>query len=373
MGMSFQVKCFSPKGKILRFRPIAGLLASFVAAGLQCFGQTPAVLQQPASQTVFYGDPATFQVVANGGAPLSYQWFKNDTAISGATANTLTLPAVGSGDHNAGFSARITNASGAVTSVVAMLTVDFGVPGAAITNRVLNYSSPWRYEQSNSLDSVSWYDPAFDALAWPVGPGLLGAENNAAIIGLIGTTLLAPTTPPPGLSAGHAYYFRTTVSWSNDQIAGPLIGNFRVDDGAVIYLNGSEVLRIRMTDGAITNLSFATEFPPGGSTDATTDEPFPLQASLSQGTNTIAVSVHQQNASSSDVVWGMTLDAVVYQRLRDTTSPILASLVPAAGSTVPTLTSLEVHFSEGVKGVNAGDLLINGIPATNLVVYGPDV
>lgn len=69
----------------------------------------------------------------------------------------------------------------------------------------------------------------------------------------------------------------------------------------------------------------------------------------------------------------MTLDAISYQRVRDTVPPLLAGLVPAAGSTVPAFNSLEVHFSEGVKGVEAADLLINGLPATNVVTYAPDV
>ena len=351
------------------------LAAMVLMARLQCFGQSLSITVQPAGQTIFYGDPVTFRVTATGSAPLRYQWFRNGTVISTATTNTFTLAAVGPGDHDAGFSVWITNSLGSVTSSIAVLTVDFGIPGAAVTNRILTYSSVWRYEQSNNLDGVSWNDPAFGDSAWPAGPGLLAAENNGAIVGLIGTTLLAPNTPPPGLPSGHAYYFRTAVvNPTNDLIAGPVIGTFRVDDGAVIYVNGGEALRIRMPSGAITNLSFATDFPPGGSTDATTDETFPLQiAVLPSGTNLIAVSAHQQNATSSDVVWGMALDVVGYQRLRDTVAPTLVNFLPAAGSTVPVLTSLEVHFSEGVKGVNAGDLLINGVPATNMLVYGPEV
>ena len=354
----------------------ATIATGFLVAGvLPGFGQLPTITQQPAGQTIFHGDPVTFQVVATGGGPLSYQWFREGQPISLATASSFVLWAVGDADHQDGFSVRVSNTSGAVTSAVAVLTVDFGIPGAAVTNRVLNYSSNWRYEQSNNLDSVTWYGQGFNDSAWLIGPGLLAADNNAAILPLTGTVLLAPNTPPPGLASGHAYYFRTTFQVaSNGLMPGPVIGTFRVDDGAMVYVNGSEALRLRMPTGNITNTSFASDFPPGGSTDATTDEPFVLSVpALPPGTNLIAASVHQQNATSSDVTWGMTLDVVGYQRLRDTVSPILANLIPAAGSTVPALTSLEVHFSEGVKGVNASDLLINGLPATNLIVYSPDV
>ncbi len=352
------------------------LPVAIMIACLPCFGQAPSITQSPASQTIFYGDPVSFQVVASGSNPLGYQWFRNGVVIPAATNNSFGLGAVGASDHENGFSVRVTNASGAVTSVVAVLTVDFGIPGAAITNRVLDYSSKWRYEQSNNLDTVTWYDQAFDDALWPSGSGLMAAENNGVITPLIGTSLLAPSSPPTGLSSGHAYYFRTKLQFTNSPglIPGPLIGTFRVDDGAMVYVNGGEALRIRMPTGAITNMSFAIDFPPGGGSDAITDEPFALQTTeLLPGTNVIAASVHQQNATSSDVVWGMALDVVGFQRLRDTIFPVLVGLVPAAGSIVPALTSLEVHFSEGVKGISAGDLLINGVPATNVVIYGPDV
>ena len=49
---------------------------------------TPLITTQPASQTVAAGQMATFLVAASGAAPLSYQWQKNGTAISGATSST---------------------------------------------------------------------------------------------------------------------------------------------------------------------------------------------------------------------------------------------------------------------------------------------
>jgi len=373
--MFFQATRFSVMGKSQNRNLVVWLLAPWVIASLHCFGQTPSVTQPPASQTIFYGDPVTFQVTATGGAPLSYQWFRNGQTIPSATASTFSIPSVSDSDHEDGFSVRVSNLSGAVTSAVAVLTVDFGSPGAPVTNRVYDYSGSWRYDQSNNLDSVAWYQPAFNDSAWPSGPGLLAADNNASILPLIGTVLLAPNAPPPGLAQGHACYFRTTFQVpSNNLLAGPLIGTFRVDDGAMVYVNGNEALRIRMPAGSISNTTAATAFPPGGASDATTDEPFVLSVpALPPGTNFIAASVHQQNTGSSDIVWGMTLDVVGYQRVRDTVSPILANLIPAAGSTVPALTSLEVHFSEGVKNVNASDLLINSQPATNVVAVSPDV
>src|SRR5436853_3258159 len=53
----------------------------------------PSITTQPASQTVTAGQMATFTVVATGTAPLSYQWRKSGTAISGATGAGYTTPA----------------------------------------------------------------------------------------------------------------------------------------------------------------------------------------------------------------------------------------------------------------------------------------
>ncbi len=46
----------------------------------------PTITTQPANQTVAAGQTATFSVVATGTAPLTYQWQKNGSAISGAPA-----------------------------------------------------------------------------------------------------------------------------------------------------------------------------------------------------------------------------------------------------------------------------------------------
>jgi hypothetical protein len=54
----------------------------------------------------------------------------------------------------------------------------------------------------------------------------------------------------------------------------------------------------------------------------------------------------------------------------DTSAPTVVSLNPAPGAGVRLLTQVEVLFSEAVAGVEAGDLLINGSPASGLSVLG---
>src|SRR6185436_13320062 len=52
--------------------------------------------------------------------------------------------------------------------------------------------------------------------------------------------------------------------------------------------------------------------------------------------------------------------------LLDQVAPTIASKNPPAGAQVTNLTQVTVTFSEAVTGVNASDLLVNGIPATGL-------
>ena len=88
----------------------------------------PAITSQPASVTVTAGATATFSVTASGTAPLTYQWRKNGTAISGATSASYTTPATVAGDSGSTFSVVVTNSAGSATSNNATLTVNT-VPG----------------------------------------------------------------------------------------------------------------------------------------------------------------------------------------------------------------------------------------------------
>src|SRR6266404_1917481 len=78
---------------------------------------------QPASQTVTAGQTASFSVTATGTAPLTYQWKKNNVAISGAMSSAYTTAATTSSDNGAQFTVVVSNAAGSATSSAAMLTV----------------------------------------------------------------------------------------------------------------------------------------------------------------------------------------------------------------------------------------------------------
>src|SRR6266403_41121 len=93
----------------------------------------PSITTQPASQTVTASQTASFSVAATGTAPLSYQWNKNGTAISGATSSSYATPATTSSDNGAQFTVRVSNTAGSITSNSATLTVNAAPVAPSIT------------------------------------------------------------------------------------------------------------------------------------------------------------------------------------------------------------------------------------------------
>src|SRR5205814_1679266 len=82
----------------------------------------PTIGVQPQSLTVTQAQNASFSVVGNGTATLSYQWRFSGTNLAAATSSTLSLTNVGT--NNAGnYTVVVTNSWGSVTSAVATLTV----------------------------------------------------------------------------------------------------------------------------------------------------------------------------------------------------------------------------------------------------------
>lgn len=82
----------------------------------------PTITSHPVNQTVGTGQPVSFSVSAAGASPLSYQWRKNGSAISGATSATYTLPNTQAGDAGT-YTCVVTNPYGSATSNGATLTV----------------------------------------------------------------------------------------------------------------------------------------------------------------------------------------------------------------------------------------------------------
>ena len=112
----------------------------------------PGITTQPANQSVQAGQSASFSVVATGSAPLTYQWRRNGTAISGATGALYKTPVTSSADNGAVYAVVVSNAVGSITSANATLTVTAAPSAPKITTQPANQS----VQAGQSASSASW-------------------------------------------------------------------------------------------------------------------------------------------------------------------------------------------------------------------------
>jgi hypothetical protein len=180
---------------------------------------------------------------------------------------------------------HLANPSGNIVTVTNLIAID-GI---------------WSYEQSNTDLGTAWRAVDYNDSLWPTGNALLYAE---------GSPLPAPKNTP--LTAGPpTFYFRRHFDLEIDPNNVTYFEYSTViDDGAVVYVNGNEVLpRIGMEEGVDIYFStFANRFV----RNADYEGPFSVPAGyFVKGDNVIAVEVHQYNQTSGDIVFGLELDAVV--------------------------------------------------------------
>jgi hypothetical protein len=183
----------------------------------------------------------------------------------------------------------------------------------------------WRYRQGGGDPGANWMAPGFDDATWPAGGALLYVENS---------DLPGPKVTPLVLGAT-TYHFRTRFRFEGDPAGVGLALTTVIDDGAIVYLNGVEILRLGMPDGPVTPATFAAR----NTSDAAIEGPFTVPAvTLRSGDNVLAVEVHQVGASSSDVTFGLSLETTVAPRTLAT--PGRANSVAAS---LPTLASVWIN------------------------------
>ena len=176
------------------------------------YSTPPTITQQPESQTVPAGSPATLTVTATGDPTLTYQWWKDGQALGGATSSSLPFDSVRSA--NAGvYSVVVTNATGSVRSDNATLTVT--VPPTEFRGSVAVNLTPadcvtagaqWR------VNGGDWLDSGQTAIDVPAGSRLVefksvdGWKSPAAVqVRVIGNQVVSNTvaySPVASLSLG---------------------------------------------------------------------------------------------------------------------------------------------------------------------------
>jgi len=172
---------------------------------------TPYVTVPPSSNTVVYaGNQVSLNVVAIGAVPLSYQWYKGSTAISGATATNLVLtPALGTNLYKV----VITNSYGSYTSSVAAV-----VGEASPATLVVNYSVVSGYAGPGAYS-----DPGNNY--WNAFPGTTGVATGPAYNSATNLTLVSATLDW-GFSSG------TTADTTNGTASDLLSYEYAVNSGS---------------------------------------------------------------------------------------------------------------------------------------------
>ncbi len=188
---------------------------------------------------------------------------------------------------------RMINFGRNTSAVFVLILLVLAVASAGQADTLIPKLSAWKYYADIQYPDVSWNQSGYDNTGWPSGPGSLG----------FGEAYIA-TTVPYGPDVNNKYIttlFRQTFQLNSNpsQITRlTLAANY--DDGFVAYLNGTEIARRAMPGGAVGHSTLAT------SHEAGVYESIDISAYIGyliQGTNVLAVEVHQTTANSTDLVW----------------------------------------------------------------------
>lgn len=179
------------------------------------------------------------------------------------------------------------------------ISFDMALSGSYSTT-LIDAGETWNYLDDGTDQGTAWTGTSFDDSGWSSGDAELGYGDGDET-----------TTVSFGPDTNNKYtttYFRKSFDNTDASVFAIKVG-LRRDDGAVVYLNGNEIIRDNMPTGTITSSTFASGAVGGG--DETTYFSFEVDASdLIVGTNVIAVEVHQANLTSSDISFDLTLELV---------------------------------------------------------------
>lgn len=176
---------------------------------------------------------------------------------------------------------------------------NWAVAGAFSGNRnVIGFTDSWRYFQSGApAGGTNWRTAPYNDATWPAGDGLLYVEPSAL-----------PAAKSTQLALGQTtYYFRKTVTLPALLPGMTVQVRTILDDGYVLWVNGQRAHFLGIDDAVPTHETFANRVVD----NAVIEGPFTIPSNLLvPGENAFAVEVHQVNAGSSDIVFGLEVTLV---------------------------------------------------------------
>jgi hypothetical protein len=235
-----------------------------------------------------------------------------------ATGNAMCLIFTGSGVRNA-YAYDGNNFGGPE------LVVEYSLPVAspmAVSNLPVPRNSSWYYLDNGSDQGTAWKQPGYTS-SWPYGPGKLGYSDAPA------TTI---SFGPDAAVKYPASYFRKKFNVpSVSALADTLILELLRDDGAVVYINGTEAVRSNMPATVIGYQTLASS--PSDGTDESSYFNYKISKSLLvNGENTIAVEVHQNNVNSADLGFDLALQEQILTPVAPSFTTCPANINLTAGS-----------------------------------------
>jgi len=223
---------------------------------------------------------------------------------------------------------------------------------------LIHGSATWRYWDSLTSPPNNWTQTNFNDNAWRSGAAQLGfGDGDEATV--INNNPARITT-----------YFRRGFAVADPLAWAGLHLELLRDDGAVVYLNGTEVMRSNMPEGPVgpNTAALADALP---ADERTNFYSAPIDTGLLQrGTNVIAVEVHQFGTNSNDLSFALRLTR---------TNPAPAALV-AAGSTwryldtgtAPAAAWTNALYNDAAWKSGAAQLGYGDADEATVVSYGPD-
>ncbi|HWN95324.1 MAG TPA: Ig-like domain-containing protein, partial [Methylomirabilota bacterium] len=181
-----------------------------------------------------------------------------------------------------------------ITSAPVNITVSATPAGDAL----ISFGDVWKYSDDGANLGTGWTGSAYNDNQWSMGPGRLGYGGDGEI-----------TAVSYGTNINFKYvttYFRKKFVVANPAAFSSLLMQIIRDDGVAVYINNVEVYRTNLLAGPISYNSLALTAI--GGADETTPLNVPLSAAhLVAGTNTIAVEMHQDSITSTDLGFDLAL------------------------------------------------------------------
>lgn len=212
--------------------------------------------------------------------------------------------------------------------------------------------SEWAYLDDGSSPDSSWPTDAFDDSGWSNGVAQFGFGEGDE------TTPIRRFSDLTGKNI-ITYYFRHKFTVADPASISSLSVRLLRDDGAAVYLNGTEIFRNNLPSGPLDSTTTAILVAEDSIWRAIRVNPQLLVA----GINTIAVEVHQINLTSSDISFDLELLPNLAPR-----RPVVSVTAPVNGDLFfgPTNLTVAATASDVDDAIASVRFLLNDYPVSTV-------